>query len=98
MPDIHALRPVPESTRALHVAQEGRRPETDRDTRLTLVVVVVICNGLLGATRAMSNHWKYMSKHLRMTRMYHDQPWELWELSQTISNTFKVRQPYYHAK
>ena len=30
-----------------------------------------------------------MSKYLRMKRTYHDHPWELWELSQTISSTSK---------
>ena len=70
--------------------QERRRPETDRDARLMLVVVVLICSDLLGMTRAMSNHWKNMSKFLRMKRTYHDQSWELWELSQIISNTFKL--------
>ena len=52
-------------------------------------MLVVICTGLLGVMCAMSNHWIYMSKYLRMKRTYHDHPWELWELSQTISSTFK---------
>ena len=85
MPDIHALRPVPdrEHPRALRVAQEGQRPETDRDTRLTLVVVVVICNGLLGATLAVRTRLQYSIESMSFTIFCHPQP-EMTALSNKI--------------